>query len=318
MSELDDVGQSVATSRERVNDARTIAAGSQRQLTDHSEEFNGLGLHGVYAELHAAAEHLQTTEGNLGEAAQVVESASSSLSDLNDQAQTSVILSALSGAIEKLRAAVNAVAAAEAEAEEAKNRSANAEVEPAIETSTRVILAVSDARQACDQAQTQASGYQVKLHTAAAKNAGLPAGDVAGRPAGREHPGWDGFTHRRPHPGAVESLRRHGWPKNDAGRTSARGHLYDSEGRRVDSTDVMRPHRKGHAPPCEDLREPWRSDPEYTTTWHAERDAAKIMRDNNMHEAVLYLNIPPCGRYSEGNRRCDVNLEKILPANSTL
>ncbi|MFD0555894.1 DddA-like double-stranded DNA deaminase toxin [Stackebrandtia endophytica] len=126
-----------------------------------------------------------------------------------------------------------------------------------------------------------------------------------------------GFTHRRPAKEAIDAIKREGWPKTAEGRTSARGHLYNPDGNRLD-TGTLRPHRKGAALPCTDLREPWRSDPNYTTTWHAERDAAKIMRDNNLREAVLYLNIPPCGRYTEDPKRCDLNLEKILPKGATL
>jgi hypothetical protein len=149
---------------------------------------------------------------------------------------------------------------------------------------------------------------------------GGPPGDM---PSPTAEPPWIrqppvlGFTHRRPVAECIDEVRREGWPRNAQGRTSARGYLYSSDGHKV-NTESFRPHKAGQAPPCEDLREPWRSDGHYTTTWHAERDAAAQIRRWGLTEAVLYLNLPPCGRKSQDRLRCHANLESILPGGTTL
>lgn len=140
---------------------------------------------------------------------------------------------------------------------------------------------------------------------------------TGGQPEPERRRGIPGFTYRKPAAEAVEAIRREGWPTNADGQVSARGHLYDERGVAVND-QVIRPHVKGEAPPCNELQEPWRSDPDLTTTWHAERDAAKLMRDKQMRHAVMYLNIPPCGRESSDPQRCDANIEKILPRDAEL
>jgi hypothetical protein len=136
-------------------------------------------------------------------------------------------------------------------------------------------------------------------------------------PPWKRQPPVAGFTHRKPIAECIEAVRREGWPRNAEGRVSARGYLYTGDGHQV-NTETFRPHRKGSSPPCEDLREPWRSDVHYTTTWHAERDAAAEMRRWKLSEAVLYLNVPTCGKESGDPYRCDANLEKILPPTAVM
>jgi len=182
------------------------------------------------------------------------------------------------------------------------------EVAGQLDTAHQTLTGVADGLE-----QTQATAAGARQH-----GGGLLGGDNPGpAPPATPPRAIPGFTHRRPVGEAIDAIKREGWPKNADGRTSARGHLYDSEGRRIDA-GTLKPHRKGQAPPCTDLKEPWRSDPDYTTTWHAERDAAKIMRDKGLTEAVLYLNMPACGRESRDAKRCDANLEKVLPQGSTL
>nr|WP_255672065.1 DddA-like double-stranded DNA deaminase toxin [Glycomyces amatae] len=127
----------------------------------------------------------------------------------------------------------------------------------------------------------------------------------------------DGFSPQRLHREPVDQLRREGWPTNAEGKTSARGHLYDQQGRRVRETPY-RAYKRGEAPVRSDLRAPWASDPELTSTWHAESDAAADIRSMGGGEHALYINIPPCGRSNRDPKRCDANLEKILPTNTTL
>lgn len=178
---------------------------------------------------------------------------------------------------------------------------------------------VEEVKRLLEEAQGQQAAVKAKLEEA--RNAAEALKGNGLQPGGSAPPQWsgglDGFGHIRPHPVAIENLRRFGWPKR-GDTTLARGHLYDGAGRRIDGTDVMTAHRKGHAPPCDDLREPWRSDSGYTTTWHAERDAAKAMRERGLKEAVLYLNIPPCGRRDQDAKRCDANLRKVIPKGANL
>ncbi|MEU5156517.1 DddA-like double-stranded DNA deaminase toxin [Glycomyces sp. NPDC021274] len=190
------------------------------------------------------------------------------------------------------------------------------------------VSGVAAGLEAC-QAQTSkiASRLEAALAAAEAARAGraLSGGesspsDIRSRnadPPWTRQPPVPGFTHRRPVAECIDAVRREGWPRNAQGRTSARGFLYTGDGRPVNA-ETFRPHRKGHAPPCGDLREPWRSDEHYTTTWHAERDAAAEMRRWKLSEAVLYLNVPTCGKESGDPYRCDVNLEKILPEKAVL
>lgn len=170
---------------------------------------------------------------------------------------------------------------------------------------------------ACEAAAADVARTSENASQAGSSGVGGPSGRSIGLGSSPPQPAIAGFTYRRPASQAVDAIRGEGWPKNSAGNTSARGHLYDSDGRRIDA-GTLKPHRKGQAPPCTDLKEPWRSDPDYTTTWHAERDAAKIMRDNGLREAVLYLNIPTCGQESQHAKRCHANLEKVIPAGGTL
>lgn len=180
--------------------------------------------------------------------------------------------------------------------------------------------------------QSQTTAVVACLETALAAVDSTGAGDTAvgGRqsahgttPSHSAEPSWSrrpavpGFTHRRPVKECIDAVRREGWPRNAQGRTSARGFLYTGDGRQV-NTETFRPRDMGRAPPCEDLREPWRSDEEYTTTWHAERDAAALVRRWGLSESVLYLNVPTCGKESGDPYRCDANLEKILPAGAVM
>ncbi|MFC4334059.1 DddA-like double-stranded DNA deaminase toxin [Salininema proteolyticum] len=127
----------------------------------------------------------------------------------------------------------------------------------------------------------------------------------------------DGFKPARPNRDAVGEVRKLGWPKNSAGRTSACGHLYGPDGAQLND-QPLRPYRKGHGPVHADLNEPWKSDKHYTTTWHAETDAAAAMRRHGLDEAAVYLNIPTCGKESADPYRCDINLPKIIPRGAIL
>lgn len=158
------------------------------------------------------------------------------------------------------------------------------------------------------EAQTTAASAKGRLHGAT----GTASRTVA---SGRSRV--PGFSASRPVGECVEAVKQLGWPKNSDGKTSARGLLYSSDGERL-SKQPLQAHPKGKAPPCEDLNEPWRSDSRLTTTWHAERDVAAWMRSENVDHAVLYLNVPTCGKESQDAGRCHVNLPKVMPSGSTL
>jgi hypothetical protein len=174
-----------------------------------------------------------------------------------------------------------------------------------------------------EEAQQQAARLSGRLEATLTRIESLRGGNSGtGRPVAAlpspPKPPWSrrppvpGFSYRKPVADCVEAVRREGWPRNAQGRTSARGNLYTGDGRQVNN-EGFRPHRMGEAPPCEDLREPWRSDEHYTTTRHAERDAASLVRKWNLSESVLYLNVPTCGKESGDPHRCDANLVKIFP-----
>ncbi|GAA2301192.1 hypothetical protein GCM10009853_067000 [Glycomyces scopariae] len=145
----------------------------------------------------------------------------------------------------------------------------------------------------------------------------MDARAVPDRPPWGDRPPVAGFTPLQPKRECFDAIRREGWPRNSEGLTSARGILYTDGGHRVNS-ETFRPYRPGASPPCDDLREPWRPDERYTTTWHVERDAAAAIRKWGLTTAVLYLNLPPCGKRSKDQRRCHENLASILPAGTTL
>ncbi|MCC3762592.1 hypothetical protein K3N28_05850 [Glycomyces sp. TRM65418] len=123
------------------------------------------------------------------------------------------------------------------------------------------------------------------------------------------------FRPDRPNPTCIEETRRVGWPINRNGRVSARGRLYDRDGRPITGTVQAGTGPADHA---RDLREPWASDERMTTRWHIEGHAAAIMRQHQVKETVLCINIPPCGSEDQDQWRCDANIAKILPQGSTL
>ncbi|MEU5874207.1 DddA-like double-stranded DNA deaminase toxin [Glycomyces sp. NPDC047369] len=144
-----------------------------------------------------------------------------------------------------------------------------------------------------------------------------PATATGARPARpwESHRPVPGFRPDRPNGTCIDQTRSVGWPLNRNGRTSARGRLYDAHGRPITGTVRAGP---GPADAATDLHEPWSSDERMTTRWHIEGHAAAVMRLHQLKEAVLYINIPPCGTEDRGEWRCDANIAKILPRGSTL
>jgi hypothetical protein len=156
------------------------------------------------------------------------------------------------------------------------------------------------------------------LLSGAGAGSGAPPAPVAGDRPERpweSHPPLAGFRPDRPHRACIEQTRNVGWPVNRNGRIAARGRLYDTQGRPISGTVRAGP---GPADTAADLREPWASDERMTTRWHIEGHAAAVMRQHQLKEAVLYINIPPCGTEDRSEWRCDVNIAKILPSGSTL
>lgn len=131
------------------------------------------------------------------------------------------------------------------------------------------------------------------------------------------HPGW---RPDRPSPPHVDAIKAIGWPKK-SGTTDdvrARGQVYHRDGTPWDA-GVLIASRRGPARDRTDLREPWASDPDYSTTWHIEGNIAALMVRHGQREAVLYINQAVCGSEDPRDpRRCDVNLPKVLPVGYTL
>ncbi|MBO3735424.1 DddA-like double-stranded DNA deaminase toxin [Glycomyces niveus] len=126
-----------------------------------------------------------------------------------------------------------------------------------------------------------------------------------------------GFNSNRVNKDAIADIRRAGYPKNAEGKTSARAFVYTADGEQINA-DALKPYRKGEAPPQPDLKEPWASSEELTTTWHVERDAAAAIRAERLDSAAFYLNVPLCGRRAEGSEypdpaKCYENFRHIIP-----
>ena len=75
---------------------------------------------------------------------------------------------------------------------------------------------------------------------------------------------------------------------------------------------------KGPATGGADLEEPWKTNS--TMTWHIEGHAAALMRQQDIKNAVLYINTVPCKRPKgwPAIKGCDETLKDILPAGYTL
>ncbi|WP_205326964.1 DddA-like double-stranded DNA deaminase toxin [Glycomyces sp. YM15] len=121
------------------------------------------------------------------------------------------------------------------------------------------------------------------------------------------------FHPERPNDTCVEETQRVGWPLNENGQISARGRIYDSDGRAITGTVKA---GNGPADKMKDLKEPWASDERMRTRWHIEGHAAAIMRQYKLNTAVIYINIVPCGKASRDQWRCHENLRHLLPKGS--
>jgi hypothetical protein len=125
------------------------------------------------------------------------------------------------------------------------------------------------------------------------------------------------FEPERPSARWVAAVRRLGWPRNAGGLVLARGLLLTSDGKQVTKAPLKA--GRGPADDVNDLKEPWATDPEMRTRWHIEGHVAAFMRKHRMREAVLYLNLPPCGGQQPIDpKRCHENLPRILPQGSKL
>jgi hypothetical protein len=240
------------------------------------------------------------------------------------------LIAQLRGCVDQVRQATTSAAAARENAEQglsisgaATEGSTNAEVLEAVANVQVGIDRLEEAARHFDAGRTALEQYiEGPLLGGAAGSGGPPPGPPpppvtgAGSPRPFGEP-IQGFEPKRMHPTAVGRIKREGWPSNAEGKTSARGVLYDSDGRQV-REHPYRAYPKGGAPARPELREPWASDPQLTTTWHAEADMAADIRGMGPGDYALYLNVPPCGRSSKAPDRCDANLEKILPNGTTL
>lgn len=118
-------------------------------------------------------------------------------------------------------------------------------------------------------------------------------------------------------PEHATAIRRFGWPKNQQGRTKARGVAYGPDGRSVlrQPLKALSGNKVYNTP---DLKDAWRSR-DIATSWHIEGGIAAHMRRTGTREVALWLNVPPCGgRGRPDPAGCDENLAKILPRGYTL
>ncbi|MCD0443757.1 hypothetical protein LO763_08995 [Glycomyces sp. A-F 0318] len=155
---------------------------------------------------------------------------------------------------------------------------------------------------------TGASGGQPPVPPASTK-------PVAPNPEPRRR--LEGFNPKRSHPKAIEAIRRVGYPRNAEGRTSARAFAYTADGDQL-TAEPLKPYRKGEAPVRQELREPWASSEDMSTTWHVEGDAAALIREGSLKDAAFYLNVPLCGSRQADTelpdpKGCAENFRHILP-----
>ena len=122
------------------------------------------------------------------------------------------------------------------------------------------------------------------------------------------------FHPRRRNRAHEDDIRGLGRPKNTVGRTSARGRRYGTDGKRL----VDAPWRADPEVRHDDLREPWASADDHVSRWHVEGQVAAWMRKTGTTEAVLYQNLPPCGRSTRDPGRCDMSIAPMLPEGSSL
>lgn len=232
------------------------------------------------------------------------------------------LLALIRAAIEHVEQVLSGLSRSAEQARDLRNQASTL----GIEGTAAQIAAVSDAVEE-SQARASSIGTRLRGTLAAAQalsgnggSAPPPQSGGSASPQPPERP-WStnppvrGFRPERPHPTCIEQTRRVGWPLNHNGRVSARGRLYDADGRPITGTVQA---GAGPATHTTGLREPWASDPRMTTRWHIEGHAAAIMRQHQLKESVLYINIPPCGAEDQDEWRCDSNIAKIIPPGSTL
>lgn len=193
----------------------------------------------------------------------------------------------------------------------------------AVKTATEGLAAIGSGMEerAAGAAQAREGIETARTHITAIGNA-LDTGPSSG-------PGQVGSTSAELEPRAsfepaaldqtiVERIRQIGWPLNRNGRVAARGLFFDHRGKEVLGRvlSALRPGQVFQAP---DLKEPWRSNRKVTSSWHIEGGVAAYLREHvESKRAVLYLNVPPCGKTPFDPARCHANLEKILPEGTTL
>jgi len=111
-----------------------------------------------------------------------------------------------------------------------------------------------------------------------------------------------------------DEIRKLGWPKNTEGRTSARGKLYGLNGASLDNRVWRANPEVSH----KDLKEPWASSPQHVSRWHVEGQVTAWMREKRVKEAVLYLNLPACGKTKQDPGTCDKSIAAMLPEGYSL
>jgi hypothetical protein len=150
---------------------------------------------------------------------------------------------------------------------------------------------------------------------------GAPAGaggsespSSGGGPSTQSTPQPKPFHPRRRNRTHEEEVRALGWPTNEEGRISARGLLYATNGTRLAERVWKADPTAEHG----DLREPWASASDHVARWHVEGQVCAWMRQTRTREAVLYQNLPACGRQSGDPGRCDRSIAPMLPEGYTL
>ncbi len=228
------------------------------------------------------------------------------------------------GHVSAAKSPLETVAANVAQAHEVTDKLAAESRERGYDAKAGQAAAIRDALGELHTVLTDSSSTLDDVHAKLDALKGLVAAGGAGRasPALKAGPPrLRDFAPQRPAADGTKAVERLGWPRNAEGRISARGLLYDRDGRPL-IEKPLRAVKRGPAADGSDLVEPWRSDERYTPRWHVEGHTAAWMRRNGVTEASLYLNTPPCGGPAPGGEadplRCEANLAHLLPRGTKL
>ncbi|MGH8876446.1 MAG: DddA-like double-stranded DNA deaminase toxin [Stackebrandtia sp.] len=313
MAGADEARTAVEAAVSACGEVRTATAAARQVADDKRNEFSALGLEGIARVVQRAITALEAAHGSWDTAATACGTGSSALAGISDETDTSAALTEISSVRERLGEARTAAGAARSAQVSATTDSIHTEITRLGAAASRTLVATRSAIETIDAATRSIDEYRRRVEVALEAGRGQ-AGPATSRPP---QSAIAGFEPKRLSTTAGDAIRKLGWPKDASGKLKARGHLYSDDGVNVMGRPLKAlPYGRTYNTP--DLKQPWRSDTDYTTTWHIEGGAAAWMRDTKTRSATLYLNAPTCGGDNRDPKRCYENVAKTLPQGATL